>query len=132
MSISLLLVSELDFWCRARALYCSQLSQLFIYLILLPRKDCPSNPTELGRQPTTLHRRPGTHNPRLCTHDPRPTTLYPRPTTWYTRPTTLHPRPTTISYSRSEPTSTDILKPQNLSKICLFFILFSRIIIKWM
>ena len=30
---------------------------------------------------------------------------------------------------RSEPPSTDILKPQNLSKICLFFILFSRIII---
>ena len=29
---------------------------------------------------------------------------------------------------RSEPPSTDILKPQNLSKICLFFILFSRII----
>ena len=30
---------------------------------------------------------------------------------------------------RSEPPSTDILKPQNLSKICLFFVLFSRIII---
>ena len=30
---------------------------------------------------------------------------------------------------RSEPPSTDILKPQNLSKMCLFFILFSRIII---
>ena len=30
---------------------------------------------------------------------------------------------------RSEPPSTDILRPQNLLKICLFFILFSRIII---
>ena len=30
---------------------------------------------------------------------------------------------------RSEPPSTDILKPQNLSNICLFFILFPRIII---
>ena len=30
---------------------------------------------------------------------------------------------------RSEPPLTDIFKPQNLSKICLFFILFSRIII---
>ena len=30
---------------------------------------------------------------------------------------------------RSEPLLTDIFKPQNLSKMCLFFILFSRIII---
>ena len=130
MSISLLLVSELDFWCRARALYCSQLSQLFIYLILLPRKDCPSTPH--GTRKTTHDFAPATWYPQPTTLHPRPTTLYPRPTTWYIRPTTLHPRPTTISYSRSEPTSTDILKPQNLSKICLFFILFSRIIIKWM
>ena len=130
MSISLLLVSELDFWCRARALYCSQLSQLFIYLILPPRKDCPWKPH--GTRKTTHDFAPATWYPQPTTLHPRPTTLYPRPTTWYIRPTTLHPRPTTISYSRSEPTSTDILKPQNLSKICLFFILFSRIIIKWM
>ena len=34
-----------------------------------------------------------------------------------------------LACCRSEPPSTDILKPQNLSKICLFFILLSRIII---
>ena len=34
-----------------------------------------------------------------------------------------------LACCRSEPPSTDILKPQNLSKMCLFFILFSRIII---
>ena len=33
------------------------------------------------------------------------------------------------SLCRSEPPSTNILKPQNISKIWLFFILFSRIII---
>ena len=59
------------FGVELRAFYCSQLSQLYIYLIL------PQNLTELGEQPT-LHPRPRTHHPRLCTLDPRPTTHDPR------------------------------------------------------
>ena len=56
------------FGVELRAFYCSQLSQLYIYLIL------PQNLTELGEQPT-LHPRPRTHDFVTSTHDPRPTTI---------------------------------------------------------
>ena len=45
------------------------------------------------------------------------------------KPTAAHKLIRKPACCRSEPPSTDILKPQNLSKICLFFILFSRTII---
>ena len=99
MLTSLLLVSEFDFWCRTRALYCSQLSQLFIYLILLTRKDCPSKPHGTRK---TIDFAPSPHDFAPASWYPRATTLYSRPMTWYPPPTTLHPRPTTISYPPSE------------------------------
>ena len=66
----MLLVSELEFWCRTGALYCSQLWQLFIYLILLTRKGCPTKPHGTPRG-TINAPRLCTHDPRLCAHDPR-------------------------------------------------------------
>ena len=56
-------------------LYCDQISQLFIHLILLSRKDCPQKPH--GTRGTTDFA-PTTHDPSLCTHDPRICTHDPR------------------------------------------------------